>query len=172
VSTRSGAAPADITKTILDELQLCNPFNSLKHFFWYFIGIVLLMICGFCLLSVRAWKIKRQLLGLDIEMHWEPLRNRVRGDIGDQAWTLDWEITEFAKSPHSRSLQSLSYHIFPSSWCLDLCFHISLKNTTCCVCIPAPKAKLDKVPELLNARLMNTLDKVSCCLDGSRTDVL
>jgi hypothetical protein len=31
-------------------------------------------------------------------MHQEILRNRVRGDVGDQAWTLDWEIMELAKS--------------------------------------------------------------------------
>jgi hypothetical protein len=37
-------APADIAKIILDELQGFNPFNTLKYSFWYFIGIVLLMI--------------------------------------------------------------------------------------------------------------------------------
>jgi hypothetical protein len=37
-------APSDIAKTILDELQGFNPFNTLKYSFWYFIGIVLLMI--------------------------------------------------------------------------------------------------------------------------------
>jgi hypothetical protein len=47
-----GAAPADIAKTVLDELQGFNPFNTLKYAFWYFLGIVLLMICCFCLLSV------------------------------------------------------------------------------------------------------------------------
>jgi hypothetical protein len=41
-------------KTVLDELQGFNPFNNLKYSFWYFIGIVLLMICCFCLLSVRT----------------------------------------------------------------------------------------------------------------------
>jgi hypothetical protein len=46
------ADPADIAKTILDELQGFNPFNTLKYSFWYFIGIVLLMICWFCLFSV------------------------------------------------------------------------------------------------------------------------
>jgi hypothetical protein len=50
--------PADIAKTVLDELQGFNPFNTLKYSFWYFIGIVLLMICCFCLLSVRTQKIK------------------------------------------------------------------------------------------------------------------
>jgi hypothetical protein len=38
-------------------------------------------------------------------------------------------------------LYSLCYHIFPSTWFLDLCSHISLKNTTCCVHIPAPWGK-------------------------------
>jgi hypothetical protein len=37
---------------------------------------------------------------------------------------------------------------------LDLCSHISLKNTICCAHIPAPDAKLDKVPELLRDSLM------------------
>jgi hypothetical protein len=85
LSTRSGAAPADIAKTILDELQGFNPFNTLKYSFWYFIGIVLLMICCFCLLSVGTRKIKGRLLRLNIEMFWELLRNRVGGDVGDQA---------------------------------------------------------------------------------------
>jgi hypothetical protein len=58
-------APANIAKTILDELQGFNPFNTLKYSFWYFIGIVLLIICCFCLLSVRTQKIKRRLLGLN-----------------------------------------------------------------------------------------------------------
>jgi hypothetical protein len=44
--------------------------------------------------------------------------------------------------------------ILPSTWCLDLCSHISLKKTTCCVHIPTPDAKLDKVPELLGDFLM------------------
>jgi hypothetical protein len=79
------AVPADTAKSILDELQGFNPFNTLKYSFWYFIGIVLLMICCFCLLSVRTQKSKRQLLGLNIEIHWELLRNRVGGDVGDQA---------------------------------------------------------------------------------------
>jgi hypothetical protein len=78
-------APEDIAKTVLDELYGFNPFNTLKYSFWHLIAIVLLMICCFCLLSVGARKIKRQLLGLDIEMHWELLRNRVGGDVGDQA---------------------------------------------------------------------------------------
>jgi hypothetical protein len=53
-------------------LQGFNPFNTLKYFFWYFIGILLLMICCFCLLSKQKW-----LLGLNIERHKELLRNRV-----------------------------------------------------------------------------------------------
>jgi hypothetical protein len=48
------AAPADTEKTIFDELQVFNPFNTLKYSFFYFIGIVLLIICCFCLLSVGA----------------------------------------------------------------------------------------------------------------------
>jgi hypothetical protein len=78
------AAPAGIAKTILDELQGFNPFDTLKYSFWHFIGIVLL-ICCFCLLSVGTQKIKRRLLRLNIEMHQELLRNRVGGDVGDQA---------------------------------------------------------------------------------------
>jgi hypothetical protein len=131
------AAPADRAKTILDELQGFNPFRALKYFFWYFIGIVLLMICCFCLLSVGIRKIKRRLLRLNIEMHRELLRNRVGGDVGDKAGTLGWGKMEFAQPLHGRSLHSLSCSVFHSTWCLDLCSHI-LKDTTCCVCIPAP----------------------------------
>jgi hypothetical protein len=79
------AASADRAKSILDELQGFNPFTTLKYSFWYFIGIVLSMISCLCLLSVRTQKIKRQLLKLNIEMHQELLRNRVGGDVGDQA---------------------------------------------------------------------------------------
>jgi hypothetical protein len=78
------SAPADVAKTILDELQGLNPFSTVKYSFWYFIGIVLLMMCCFCLLSVRTRKIKRQVLRLNIEIHWSFLRNRVGGDVGDQ----------------------------------------------------------------------------------------
>jgi hypothetical protein len=43
---------ADMAKTILDELHGFNPFNVLKHSFWYLTGIgVLLPIC-FCAFSV------------------------------------------------------------------------------------------------------------------------
>jgi hypothetical protein len=40
-------APADTAKTVLDELQRFNPSNAPKYSFWYFIGIVLVMICCF-----------------------------------------------------------------------------------------------------------------------------
>jgi hypothetical protein len=80
------SAPADEAKTILDELQGFNPFSTLKYSFWYFIGIVLLLLmCCFCLLLIRTRKIKRQLLRLNLEIHWEFLRNIVGGDVGDQA---------------------------------------------------------------------------------------
>jgi hypothetical protein len=37
---------ANMVKTVVDELQGINPFNILKHSFWYLIGIgVLLLIC-------------------------------------------------------------------------------------------------------------------------------
>jgi hypothetical protein len=65
-------------------------------------------------------------------------------DIGH--WGLgmdpDWEIMELSEPLHSRSLKSLSYHIFPSIWYLDLYSHIS------------PGAKLNKVPELFGDPLM------------------
>jgi hypothetical protein len=55
-------------------------------------------------------------------------------------------IMEFAQPLHigvctvspCRSLHSLFYHNFPRTWCFEFCSHISLKDTTCCVCIPAP----------------------------------
>jgi hypothetical protein len=119
-------SPADVAKTILEELQGFNPLNNQKHSFWYVIGIVLLMIYCFCLLSVGAQKIKRQLLGLDIEMHREHLRNRVGGDIGDWAWILDWEMMELAKSLHGKRVGE-SLLLF-STWCLDLSSHISLEE--------------------------------------------
>jgi hypothetical protein len=37
-------ALAGIAKNILDELQGFKPSNTLKYSFWYFIGIVLLII--------------------------------------------------------------------------------------------------------------------------------
>jgi hypothetical protein len=63
-------------------------------------------------------------------------------------------MMEFAQPLHGMIFHSVSYHIFPSTWCRDLCSHISLKNTTRCVCIPPPDAKLDKVPELFGDSLM------------------
>jgi hypothetical protein len=90
----------------------------------------------------------------------------INSSAGVQAWTLDWGIMELAKPLHSRSLQSLSYCIFPRTLYLDLCSHISLKKTTCCVCIPVPWCKTRKgnrtIWRLPDARLINTLDKVSC----------
>jgi hypothetical protein len=47
-------APADIAKTILEELQGFNPLYTLKHSFCYFIGFIFLMICCFCLFSFGA----------------------------------------------------------------------------------------------------------------------
>jgi hypothetical protein len=52
------AAPADRAKSILDELQGFNPFNILKYFFWYFIGIVLLMICRFAYFQLELERSK------------------------------------------------------------------------------------------------------------------
>jgi hypothetical protein len=37
-----------------------------------------------------------------------------RVPVADQAWTLDWDTMELAKPLHSKSLQSLSYHISPA----------------------------------------------------------
>jgi hypothetical protein len=88
------------------------------------------------------------------QLCWRPGMNPGLGNNG-AAWLL-----------HGRSLHSLSCHIFPSTWCLNLCSHISLKNTTCCVRIPAPWCKTRKsirtVRRLPDARFINTLDKVSC----------
>jgi hypothetical protein len=115
----------------------------------------LLMICCFCLLSVTAQKIKRWLLGLDIEMRWELLRNRVGEDVEDQAWTLDWKIMQLTEPLHRRSLQNLSCHIFPSIWCLDLCSHISWRKQPTLSSYQPPDAKLGKVPELFGDSLMS-----------------
>jgi hypothetical protein len=61
-------SPADMAKTILDELQGFNPFNVLKHAFWYLIGIgVLLLIC-FCVFSVRSQALQRQFLRLSTSL--------------------------------------------------------------------------------------------------------
>jgi hypothetical protein len=50
-----------------------TPFNIHKHSFWYFYTF-----------SVRCWAIQKQLLGLNTSFHWEHLRNKKRGDVGDQ----------------------------------------------------------------------------------------
>jgi hypothetical protein len=52
-------ALSNIVKTIWDEFQIFNPLNSLKNTFWYLIGIILLMICCFCLLSFGAQRIRK-----------------------------------------------------------------------------------------------------------------
>jgi hypothetical protein len=46
--------PADMAKTILDELQGFNPFSVLKHSFWYLMGIEILLLICFCIFSVRC----------------------------------------------------------------------------------------------------------------------
>jgi hypothetical protein len=62
-------SPADMAKTILDELQGFNPFLILKHSFWYLIGIgVLLLICS-CTFSVRRRAIEKQLSELNTSLH-------------------------------------------------------------------------------------------------------
>jgi hypothetical protein len=55
-STRSGGCSCRYNKSYIRELQGFNPFSTLKYSFWYFIGIVLLMICCFCLLELKNQK--------------------------------------------------------------------------------------------------------------------
>jgi hypothetical protein len=76
-------SPANMAKTILDELQGFNPFSILKHLFWYLIGRGLFQLICFCALSVRCQAIQRQLLGLNTGLHPEHLRNKKGGDVGD-----------------------------------------------------------------------------------------
>jgi hypothetical protein len=73
-------SPANIAKTILNELKSFNPFNLLKHSFWYLAGrSVLLFIC-FLVLSAGCHMVQRQLLGVRVGLHWEHLRNKKGGD--------------------------------------------------------------------------------------------
>jgi hypothetical protein len=102
---------------------------------------VLLMICCFCLLSVGTRNIKKMTSQIKHRNASGALRNRVGGDVRDQAWTLDWDTMEFAQPLHVEVCTVSLTIILPSTWCLDLCSHISLKKTTCCVCIPAPWCK-------------------------------
>jgi hypothetical protein len=45
-------SPAYFAKTILDEFNGFNPFNLLKHSFWYLAGISVLLLTCFLVLSV------------------------------------------------------------------------------------------------------------------------
>jgi hypothetical protein len=70
------------------------------------------------------------------------------------AWTLDWEIMELAEPLHGRILQSLFYHIFPSTWYLDFVPASSWRKQPAVSTYQLSDAKLDKVPELLGDSLM------------------
>jgi hypothetical protein len=61
--------PANMAKTILDELKGFNPFNICKHSFRYLVGIVVLLLIWFCTFLVRCQAIQRQLLGLNTSLH-------------------------------------------------------------------------------------------------------
>jgi hypothetical protein len=76
-------SPANIAKTILDELKGFNLFNLLKHS-WYLARIgVLLLIC-FLFLSVGCCATQRQLFGLRVGLHQEHLRNKKGGNVGSE----------------------------------------------------------------------------------------
>jgi hypothetical protein len=62
-------SPANLTKTILGELQGFNPFNVFKYSFWYLRGLVVLLLIGFCTFSVRCQTIQKQLLELNSSLH-------------------------------------------------------------------------------------------------------
>jgi hypothetical protein len=64
-------APANIAKTILEEHEGFNPFNLLKHSFWYLAGISVLLFICFLAISVGCHVVQRQLLGLRVGLHWE-----------------------------------------------------------------------------------------------------
>jgi hypothetical protein len=72
-------SPADMAKTILDELQGFSPFNVLKHSFWYLMAIGILLLICFCIFSVRCSAIQTQLLELNTSLHREHLRN-IKGE--------------------------------------------------------------------------------------------
>jgi hypothetical protein len=62
-------SPADLAKTLLDELQGFNPFSVLKYFFWYLTGTGVLLLIWFCTFSVRCHAIQKQLFGLNTSPH-------------------------------------------------------------------------------------------------------
>jgi hypothetical protein len=79
-------SPANIAKTILDELEGFNLFNLLKHSFWYLAGISVLLFTRFLVLSVRCCMVQRQLLELGDRLHWKHLRNKKGG-----MWTAEYQ---------------------------------------------------------------------------------
>jgi hypothetical protein len=74
-------SPANIAKTILDELQGFNPFNLLKHSFWFLAGISVLLFICFLVLSVGCCAVQRQLIRIRVGLHQEHLRNKKGGDV-------------------------------------------------------------------------------------------
>jgi hypothetical protein len=74
-------SPANIAKTILDELKGFNPFNLPEHSFLYLAGISMLLFICFLVLSFGCWTVQRQLLGLGDGLHWEHLGNKKGGDV-------------------------------------------------------------------------------------------
>jgi hypothetical protein len=75
-------SPANIAKTILNELKGFNLFNLVKHSSWYLAGISVLLFICFLVLSVRCCTVQRQLLVLRVGLHWEHLTNKKEGDVG------------------------------------------------------------------------------------------
>jgi hypothetical protein len=63
-------------------------------------------------------------------------------------------IMEFAQPLHVEVCRASSTIISPSTWCLDLCSHISLKDKPAVSAYQPPDPKLDKVAELLGDSLM------------------
>jgi hypothetical protein len=74
-------SPANTAKTILDELEGSNPFNLLKHSFWYLAGVSVLLFTCFLVFSVGCHTVQRNLLGLRVRLHQEHLRNKKGGNV-------------------------------------------------------------------------------------------
>jgi hypothetical protein len=84
-------------------------------------------------------------------------KNRVGGDVGDQAWTLDWDIMESAQPLHVGVCTASSTIVFPVPGVLTFVLTSPCEQNTTCPAVSTyqpPDAKLDKVPELLGDSLM------------------
>lgn len=73
--------PGDLANQILDQLNGLNPFNLLRHSFWYILGLFLLCLVILFLLCCLWRSLSTQLVTSQARIHFLQLRN-IGGNVG------------------------------------------------------------------------------------------